>query len=146
AWGALLDVLSAKKVVVHSVAVGGTSGGQPIPVSINGARTDLTYQGERVLTQRSDQALDAVRRATGGAFLPMGLRAANLGALYRDGIAPLERRKRALAHPPELVDRYALFVALALGLLTLSAWPRARRASLGALAVLAFGLGAGPLG
>ena len=150
-WPALLDRLRALRVIVHGVSVGDADRGQAIPVGQGNEAKELTYRGEPVRSRRTDAALDALRNATGGALVPMGRSRVDLGGLYRDRIAPAARRTLATIRPPERADRYAPFLAAALGLLAVAFWPSFRRRAAPGLAIslgiglgLAMGIGAAP--
>jgi Ca-activated chloride channel family protein len=148
AWPRALDRLRQDKVIVHTIAIGDADRGAPVPVpasaSEGGGRKTLTYQGQPVVSRRSDEPLAALARATGGAFLPLGLARPDLGRLYRERIAPVARRRREVARAPERVERYAVFLVAALTLGLAGSWPRRRRLSLWLLLVLAVGAGPGP--
>lgn len=140
-WTTLLPRLKAARVVVHGVTVGDAESGHVIPGGSRGG--PLVYRGETVLTRRSDDALTAICKATGGLLIPAGVRRADVGILYRDVISPTERARRVATAPPERADRSSWFIAGSLGLIGSWAWPRSRR--IGALAIfLAVGIGAGP--
>ena len=112
-WSATIDRLRARGVMVHAVAIGDPERGHPVPrLEAAGASTPAD------VTRRSDVALAAIARATGGAVIPLGLATADLGSLYRDRIGPTARRRRDELRLPERVERFPAFVvtALAVGL------------------------------
>jgi Ca-activated chloride channel family protein len=114
-WESTLDRLVEARVVVHAVAIGDPEHGHPVPA----LRNEPRRSGTEAETRRSDVALRAVSGATGGAFVPLGLMAADLGPVYRERIAPTARRRRAELAIEERVERYPAFLlpAIALGLL-----------------------------
>jgi Ca-activated chloride channel family protein len=116
AWGEILPRLRDSGVIVHAVALGDPERGHPVPSGDGLA--PLLYRGQPIVSRRSDLPLTAVARETGGALLPLGLKTADLGSLYRTRIVPVARRRREAARPPERVERFGVFVlaALALGL------------------------------
>ena len=71
-------------------------------------------------------ALAAIAEATGGAVVPLGLAAADLGDLYLNRIEPIARRKRLVFSASERAERYGWFVLAALGLGLAGSWPRHR--------------------
>jgi Ca-activated chloride channel family protein len=150
AWNAELPRLKASKIIVHAVAIGDAQQGHPVPVRTKRGATgevqSLRHLGQTVLSTRSDEALEAVTKATSGALVRVGLASADLASLYDERIAPIARRKREALRVPERVDRYAFFVlgALAVGLGT--AWPGLRRFPTLALLVLFVVPGAAPSG
>ncbi|HWE35459.1 MAG TPA: VWA domain-containing protein [Isosphaeraceae bacterium] len=135
-WERPLARLEAAGAVVHAVAVGDAERGQPIPVPDGVA---LKYQGKIVLSRRGDATLRALAEATGGVFLPLGLKTADLGPLYEARIAPRARRRREEVRPPERVERFGAFLAASLTLAVVASWPRRRRSTL-AWGWLALGL------
>jgi Ca-activated chloride channel family protein len=108
-------------IVVHAVAVGDAENGHPIPGGAGEAA--LTYRGAPVLSRRVDQKLAAIAEATGGAVVPLGLAAADLGDLYLKRIEPVARQKRLVFRPTERAEQYGWFVLAALVLGLLASWP-----------------------
>ncbi len=108
-------------IVVHAVAVGDAERGHPVPLA-HGAGS-LEYEGEPVLSRRSDAALAAIAEATGGALLALGLAAADLGDLYLKRIDPIARQKRIAFRSSERAERYSWFVFAALVLGLAGSWP-----------------------
>jgi Ca-activated chloride channel family protein len=107
----------------------------------------LEYHGAPVLSRRSDEALAAVARETGGAFIPLGVATADLGALFASRLDPLTR-EHVLASPGrEPAARFGLFVAAAVALVIAASRP-ARARIAGPLVALGLGwaaaLGASP--
>jgi Ca-activated chloride channel family protein len=144
AWAVVLHRLKAAQVLVHAVAIGDPEQGHEVPSGREGE--PLRYQGEIVRSRRSDAALREVADATGGAVVPLGLKTADLGALYRHRIAPIARRQRELIRPPERAERFGLFLIGALVLGLIGSWPGPRcwrRAALVVLATAALALGPG---
>jgi Ca-activated chloride channel family protein len=139
-WERPLARLKGEGAVVHAVAVGDSERGHPIRLPNGG---ELTYQGRTVLSKRDDVILRALAEATGGVFLPLGLKTADLGPLYETRIAPRARRRREEVRPPERVERFGAFLAAGLTLAVVASWPSRRRATLAwgwlALAFLAIG-------
>ncbi len=143
--------LRAAQVVVHAVAVGDAGRGHPVPTE---GGKPLAYLGQQVESRRVDAPLEALARETGGAFVPMGLAAADLGALYEGRIAPVALRRRASRRAGEPAEWFPLPLLAALGLVLAATRPRrgrgrgrrgARRRLIPAmsLVLLAVGPGAG---
>lgn len=126
-WRDLIGPLREAGVIVNAVAIGDPEKGQPVPAEEGGR--PLSYRGQPVVSKRSDEALDALARATGGMVVPVGLAAADMKGLYETKIAPAARRVRHASHPPERAERYGLFVLAALMTLSIGAKPRASRRS-----------------
>ncbi len=126
-WREMVGPLRDAGVIVNAVAIGDAEKGQPVP-SGDGASV-MSHDGRPVASKRSDEALDALARATGGMVLPVGLAAADMKGLYESKIAPAARRVRYATHPPERAERYGVFVLAALMVLSIGAKPRASRRS-----------------
>ncbi len=149
-WAPAAGRLREAGIIVHSVAIGDPDRGHPIP----GPGRDAPKKGRApatVETRRSDVALEAVARATRGAFVPIGLGPADLGALFRDRIAPTARRLRDDLRLPERVERFPAFAIAALGIGLAGSWPgparrRGLRLSVTVAALVALSIGAGPGG
>ncbi len=108
-------------IVVHAVAVGDAENGHPIP--LGRGEGSLAYAGAPVLSRRIDAALATIAEATGGAVIPLGLAAADLGDLYLKRIEPVARQKRLVFRASERAERYGWFVFAALGLGLGGSWP-----------------------
>jgi len=116
-WPAAVERLRARGVVVHTVAVGDREVGQTVP-SVPGEPSEpVRYHGALVLSRRSDEALAAVSRATGGAFVPLGTASVDLGTLYRTRIEPAARDARKPRPVQARVERFPLFLLAALALI-----------------------------
>ncbi len=150
-WPAAVDRLRLDGVQVHAVAIGDPDREHPVPRR----EPDVAKAGLKPpdSTRRSDVALAALVKATGGVIVPLGLDSADLGSLYRDRIEPMARRNRESLQPPERVERFPAFVLGALGIGLVGSWPgltRARRhrqryaPAVLALALAGLGFGADP--
>ena len=140
-WPQAIARLRSQRIAVHAVAFGDDDRGAPVPGDANGVA--LNYHGRDVVSRRSDLALKAVATATGGAFLPAGRSRIDLATLYRDRIAPAEKRLKAATRPPDRTDRFAWPLTAALGWMASFSRPRSRR-WIAWTAFLAIGLGAAP--
>ncbi len=146
-WERALPELKRLRVVVHTVAVGDPDEGHELPLpraGKGGAPRVVTYRGEPVRSSRRDDALRAISEATGGAFIPLGLKPADLGSLYVEKIAPEARRRRDSAKPPERTDRFPMFLAMSLVLSLGASRPRWRRHRFFLAILLGLSLGAAP--
>jgi Ca-activated chloride channel family protein len=123
-WMKWMGRLKDEGVMVHCVAIGDAEQGHPVP-SGHGSEP-IRYQGELVRSRRTDATLEALARETEGASLEIGLTSVDLGKLYRERIAPVARRKRENARPPERPEQFPLFLGAALGSLLLGCWPVGR--------------------
>ena len=151
AWQGRVEEVKRAGIIIDAVAIGDPDTGHPVPTG-DGPLT-LSYRGHPVISKRSDEALDALARATGGVVIRLGLASADLGAVYRDTIAPRARRVHGETHPPDRAERYGLFVLGALLALSIGAGPkgtrrRARARAFATTGSLGFAVlfGAGPSG
>ncbi|SIN89163.1 Ca-activated chloride channel family protein [Singulisphaera sp. GP187] len=120
-WTASLEDLRLAGIVVHSIAIGDPAQGHAVPSGRGSA--SLTYRGSPVLSKREDRAFESLAHETGGAFLPLGLAAVDLGPLFQNRIAPVARQKRDAIRPSEKSERFPIFVATALVLGLWGSWP-----------------------
>jgi Ca-activated chloride channel family protein len=146
-WRSRVEPLRKEGIIINAVAIGDPDTGHPVPSGEGGLV--LSYQGKPVISKRSDESLDALAGATGGAVIRLGLASADMGVLYRDKVAPAARRLRHATHPPERAERFGVFVLGALMVLLMGTRPRASRRSsrrwgVLATAALAVTLGAAP--
>jgi Ca-activated chloride channel family protein len=123
-WGSRIERLRARNLVVHTVAIGDAEVGHAVP----GEKPSqpLRYHGEPVLSRRSDAALEAIARQTGGVILRFGLASGDLGTLYQTGIEPAARARRESSHVANQAEQFPLLVFAALVLLMAGCWPPVR--------------------
>lgn len=153
-WTQAIGQLRAEGVVVHSVAIGDPDQDHPVPDRSTAGNPSGRRALPRPGSRRSDVVFQALAKATGGAFLPIGLAPIDLGSLYRDRIEPTARRHRDGLRLPDRMERFPIFVLSALVIGLAGSWPgRSRRRSsrrgrrwgwsLTAMAILLGSLGAG---
>ncbi len=70
-WSSRLERLRQQDIVVHAVSIGDVQVGHPVPTGK--ADQPLTFQGQTVLSKRSDTDLEAIARGTGGTIVKLGL-------------------------------------------------------------------------
>jgi Ca-activated chloride channel family protein len=123
-WGSRIERLREQDIVVHAIAIGDAEHGHPIP----GEKTSqpLLYHGAAVLSQRSDAALDAIARQTGGVIARFGLSSGNLGALYETKIEPAARTHRESSRVAGQADRFPLLLFAAIVFLMAGCGPSVR--------------------
>lgn len=120
-WPAILDRYKERGIAVHTVALGDASLGAPL----RDDRGAMIRDGEPVVSKRDDATLKQIAEASGGAFLPVGIRSlADFGTLYRDRITPAARLRHDATATPERPERFGPFVAAAAGILVWASWPR----------------------
>ena len=66
-----------------------------------------------MLSKRSDTALEAIARGTGGTIVKLGLASGDLGTLYESKIEPLARRQHEAARLAGKAERFPLFLLTA---------------------------------
>ncbi|MFI5458549.1 MAG: VWA domain-containing protein [Isosphaerales bacterium] len=123
-WSSRLERLRQEDVVVHAVAIGDPDQGHPVPVEKTAQ--PLMYHGKQVLSQRSDTALEAIARRTGGVIMRLGLASGDLGTLYETKIEPAARTRREATRLAGQAERFPLLLFAALVLLLAGCWPPVR--------------------
>ena len=146
-WPGVLARLEDSGIIVHAVAIGDPERGHPVPSPLT-VRSKPSPETPPE-TRRNDEALRAIAKATGGAFLPIGLVSVDLGTLYRERIAPMARRRRDEIRPPERTERFPIFILASLTVGLAGSWPGRVRRKWARLSVIAtsialMALGAGP--
>jgi Ca-activated chloride channel homolog len=123
-WRPRLERLRHQDIVVHAVSIGDVQEGHPVPTG----KPDqpLTFQGKTVLSKRSDTALEAIARSTGGTSVKLGLATGDLGTLYESKIEPLARRQHEAARLAGKAERFPLFLLTAFALLVVGCLPANR--------------------
>jgi Ca-activated chloride channel family protein len=123
-WASRLDRLRQNDIVVHTIAIGDPERGQ----SLTDEKTSqpLVYRGQPVISQRSDLALEAIARETGGTLVKLGLASGDLGSLYQTKIEPLARQRREASRLADRVERFPLLLFAALTLLVAGCMPAGR--------------------
>lgn len=123
-WSSRLERLRAQDVVVHAVAIGDADKGHPVPV--NKTSQPLLFEGEQVLSKRSDTALEAIARGTGGIVVKLGLASGDLGRLYETKIEPLARSQRDASRLADRAERFPQLLLTAFVFLVLGYLPAGR--------------------
>ena len=91
----------------------------------------LMFRGEKVLSKRSDTALEAIARGTGGTIVKLGLASGDLGTLYESKIEPLARRQHEASRLAGKAERFPLFLLVGLRVAARSAVCRPTAAGTG---------------
>jgi len=123
-WSSRLERLRQGDVVVHAVAIGDPDHGHPVPGEKTGQ--PLLYHGKPVTSQRSDTALEAITRRTGGVLVRLGLASGDLGTLYQTKIEPSARTRREASRLAGQAEQFPLLLIAALVLLLAGCWPPVR--------------------
>ena len=114
-WTSEIERLKGERIIVHSVAIGDPEHGHPVP----SAR--LVSPGKsrdpQVETHRSDVALEAISKATGGAVVPLGLASTDLGKLVsRSDRTDGPANPRRTSGSPSESERFPSFLLPAIAL------------------------------
>lgn len=107
----------AKDAGVRIIAVGlGSETGAPIVITDprTGARTELTHDGQPVISRLDGATLRQMALETGGAYVPAGTAALDLESIVRENIAPILRAEADRSVRVVPVEQYPWMVALAL--------------------------------
>ena len=79
-------------VKIFTVGLGDSREGARIPIRDDAGRlTYLQYEGQERWSKLNDQLLKQIALTTGGAYIPAGTRAYDLGQIYADHLAGLTR-------------------------------------------------------
>jgi Ca-activated chloride channel homolog len=146
-WASEIERLRAGGIIVHSVAIGDPERGHPVPSAR--PKSQAKSREPEVETRRSDIALEAISKATGGAVVPLGLTSSDLGKLFHDRIEPTARRLRDDLRLTERAEWFPAFLLPAIGFGLTAAWPglvrrRGRRLAYSTLAFAVLSVGASP--
>jgi Ca-activated chloride channel homolog len=123
-WRSRLERLRQQDIVVHAVSIGDEKEGHLVPTGKT--LEPLTFQGKKVLSMRSDAALEAIAHATGGTIVKLGLSTADLGTLYESKIEPLARRQHQASKLAGKAERFPLFLLAAFAALIIGCLPANR--------------------
>ena len=119
-WREALDRVRGEGIVVHTVAVGDPGQGREVPSS---SGEPLEFQGETVLSTRTDKTLEMIAKRTEGAFIPLGLSMTDLGKLYQSRIEPVAVMTRISRLVPEPPERFGVFLLFGLTVAIAATWP-----------------------
>ena len=104
-------------VKVFTVGLGDSSEGSRIPVRDQAGLHYLKYQGQEVWSKVDERLLKQIALTTGGAYVPAGTRAYDLGQIYVDQTAKLTRGSVEEEKRKRYKERFQLFVCLGVALL-----------------------------
>ncbi|MBU0638709.1 MAG: VWA domain-containing protein [Planctomycetes bacterium] len=116
-------------IPIVAVAFGDEREGARIPIATDGGERYLEHKGQTIWSKAN---FDDLRRIAGvsdlNAFVPVGTRDFDLGAVYREKIVPaLEYKERVESERVRQPARYHVFAAAALILLVIESFPRPSR-------------------
>jgi Ca-activated chloride channel family protein len=108
------NLKESRSIPVYTVGIGDARQGAPIPVEVDRRRTYLTYQGEQVQSKMNAEQLRAIAIASGGAWVPAGTAAVDMGRVYAERIEPASKREFDATEVRRHTPRYQWFACLAL--------------------------------
>ena len=114
----------AKGEGVRIIAVGlGSETGSPIMLTdpTSGAKTQLTHDGQPVLSKLDGETLRQMTSETGGAYVPAGTSALDLKSIVRQNVTPILRAEADRTSRRIPAERFGWFVVVALIALTTAA-------------------------
>jgi len=104
-------------VKIFTVGLGDSGEGARIPVREGSGLKFLQYEGQEVWSKVDERLLEEIALTTGGAYIPAGTRAYDLGQVYHDHLAGLTRGEVHSEKRKRYREQFQLFVCLGVGLL-----------------------------
>jgi Ca-activated chloride channel family protein len=105
---------------IFTVGLGDAGEGARIPVRDDAGRlTYLQYEGQERWSKLNGKLLEQIALTTGGAYIPAGTRAYDLGQVYADHLAGLTRSEYQAEKTKRYREQFQLFVGLGVLLLLL---------------------------
>ncbi len=122
------EAAAEQGVRIIALGIGDEGVGRPIPITDSrGRRTNLTYNGEVVLSKLDADTLEKVARASlNGKYFNVSTGNIELDSVYAKLIQEAEQRETRAAEAVRYEDRFQIFLAIALALLTMEALVRER--------------------
>lgn len=111
------QLFDERGVRVFTVGIGDAEEGARIPVDRGGESLYLMHEGREVWSRMDPELLRRIALSSGGAFVPAGTRAVDLGRVYEQRIAPAAKREFGTTQIRRYHAQYQWFAALALLLL-----------------------------
>ena len=107
-------------VKIFTVGLGDSREGARIPIRDDSGRlTYLQYEGQERWSKRNDDLLKKIALTTGGAYIPAGTQAYDLGQVYADHLAGLTRSEYQAEKRKRYREQFQWFVGLGVLLLLL---------------------------
>ena len=116
-----------RSIPIYTVGIGDSAEGARIPMEVDGQRIYLKYDEQEVWSKMNPGLLRDLALTTGGAFLPVGTAAVDMGRVYEDRIEPVAKREFESTHVKRYTARYQWFAGLALVLLLVESYMSDRR-------------------
>lgn len=109
---------AGRGVKIFTVGLGDAREGARIPLrDAAGQLSYMQYQGQERWSKLNDQLLKQIALTTGGAYIPAGTRAYDLGQVYAEHLAGLTRGEYQAEKRKRYREQFQLFVCLGVGLL-----------------------------
>jgi len=107
-------------IKIFTVGLGDSREGARIPLRDQPEQLRyLKYQGQDVRSKLNEDLLKSIALTTGGAYIPAGTRAYDLGEVYETHLAGLARGQFQAEKRKRFREQFQLFVCLGVGLLLL---------------------------
>ncbi len=105
-------------IKIFTVGLGDSSEGARVPIRDKSGKLQyLKYEGQEVWSKVNEPLLKEIALTTGGAYIPAGTRAYDLGQVYEDHLAGLARGEIRAEKRKRYRERFQLFVCLGVLLL-----------------------------
>jgi Ca-activated chloride channel family protein len=109
-----------KGVRIYVIGIGDENDGSRIPITEDGKKTFMMYQGEEVWSKLDAKMLEAVARATqGGQYLNVATGAYNMVDIYHSLIARADKKELEATTVWRYDEKFQIFLGFALTLLCL---------------------------
>ncbi|MHC5024731.1 MAG: hypothetical protein ACYTGG_12640, partial [Planctomycetota bacterium] len=115
-------VAEQQGIPVHTVGIGDPVDGARIPIGPAGERTFLTHEGQQVWSKMNADLLRETALAAGGAFVPAGTAAVDMGRIYAERLEPTGSREFQAMQVQRREPRYQWFAGLALVVLLIESF------------------------
>jgi len=104
-------------IKIFTVGLGDSGEGARIPLRDSGSLHYLRHQGQEVWSKMDDRLLKQIALITGGAFIPAGTKAYDLGQIYQEHLSGLARGEIQEDKRKRYREQFQMFICLAVGLL-----------------------------
>jgi len=101
-------------IKIFAVGLGDARDGARVPAPQGGEKRYLTYQGDVVWSKLDESLLTDMAMATGGAYIPAGTRAYDLGQIYEDHLNKLTQGEIRIEQRKRHRERFQWFAGLGL--------------------------------
>ncbi|QDT04338.1 von Willebrand factor type A domain protein [Rubripirellula lacrimiformis] len=107
-------------VTIFTIGLGDLQQGARIPVRTRAGRDSyMQYDGEQVWSKLNQEVLSKVATATGGAYIPAGVKQVDMASVYHGYISAIEQQEFETAKVSAYEARFAWFLVPAIALMVL---------------------------